>query len=250
MASSQFYIGTSNVVIPGNKLSFPKKFRQVSRLHYYSHLFSSVEINSSFYKTPQKATFQKWASDVTDDFRFSIKLSREITHAKKLAYDKSVLEDFLNKATGIAEKKGCLLIQFPGSLDISQFTNVETLLEDCLQFDEVGWPIAVEFRNPGWYISETYELLNQYKAALVIQDFPKAPETALHTNAPHIYLRFHGERGSYRGSYTNAELSGWSRQIRAWIKSGKTVYSYFNNTIGDAFHNARLLQQLASKSAK
>ena len=171
-------------------------------------------------------------------------------HAKKLAYDKSVLEDFLNKATGIAEKKGCLLIQFPGSLDISQFTNVETLLEDCLQFDEVGWPIAVEFRNPGWYISETYELLHQYKAALVIQDFPKAPVTALHTNAPHIYLRFHGERGSYRGSYTNAELSGWSRQIRAWIKSGKTVYSYFNNTIGDAFHNARLLQQLASKSAK
>ncbi len=144
----------------------------------------------------------------------------------------------------LAKKKGCLLIQLPGSMDLSLFTRVEQLLDDCKQLDPGHWPVAVEFRNPGWLISETYEMLDQFGASLVIQDFPKAPVTELQTKAAHVYLRFHGEKGSYRGSYTNEVLQQYAQRVKTWIKSAKTVFSYFNNTIGDAFLNAQTFQKL------
>lgn len=74
-------IGTSNVVLPFNKSKFPEEFKQKTRLGYYASLFNTVELNSTFYKLPMARTFGKWASEVPEDFRFSIKLWKEITHS-------------------------------------------------------------------------------------------------------------------------------------------------------------------------
>src|SRR4051812_48059362 len=78
-----FYCGTSNVELPvPNKTFFPPEFQEKSRLCYYSSLFNTVEINSSFYRIPLPRTVEKWSSEVTDDFLFTFKLWREITHGK------------------------------------------------------------------------------------------------------------------------------------------------------------------------
>src|ERR1700712_4410010 len=94
--SSLIYIGTSGLVLPvPNKKSFPEGFQDKSRLTYYSSLFNTIEINSSFKKIPQFKTAQRWAAEVPDDFRFTIKLSKWITHNKDLAFDPADVKHFI-----------------------------------------------------------------------------------------------------------------------------------------------------------
>ena len=237
------HIGTSNIVLPGNRQTFPAAYQDKSRLHYYSSIFNTLEINSSFYKIPMAKTFAKWSMDVPGNFQFTVKLSRDITHAKELIYDASVISKFINAASQLGEKKGCLLMQFPGKINLDYFNKVEKILH---QLKEVGggWRVAVEFRNATWYTGETNELLDEHKASLVIQDLPKARNEIVNNQTDFVYIRFHGPAGNYRGSYSDDTLNDKAKQITSWIKEGKDVYAYFNNTIGSAFENAMFLKKL------
>jgi uncharacterized protein YecE (DUF72 family) len=243
--SAQAWIGTSNPVVPGNKDTFPGTFRLKSRLHYYGTLFNSVEINKSFYKIPLLKTYERWSQELPEHFRFSLKLSKEITHSKQLKGDLRIIEKFLNAGNGVGRKRGCILVQFPGKINLDYFKQVEKILRE-LQGNKSGegWKIAVEFRNPGWYIGETWEMLDEFKAAMVLQDIPKAKMMEVKGHADFIYCRFHGPTGNYRDSYSDAYLLKVATRIRQWMKEGKESYIYFNNTIGGAFENARLLKQL------
>jgi uncharacterized protein YecE (DUF72 family) len=238
-------IGTSNVVVPGNKTSFPPAYHLKSRLHYYSIIFPTVEVNSSFYKTPLFSTYERWSLDVPEDFRFSLKLSRDITHAKELQGDLVHLEKFMRTAAGIGGKKGCLLIQFPGKITLDYFTKVEHILQELEALDpERQWKTAVEFRHPGWYTGETWELLDEYGAAMVLHDIPKARIWELRGKARFVYLRFHGPKGDYRDSYSPQFLQDKAAEIKEWLQEGRDVYAYFNNTIGSAFENALSLKAM------
>ncbi len=239
------FIGTSNIVVPGTKQNFPEAYKEKSRLHYYSSLFNSLEVNSSFYKVPMLATFEKWAMDVPEDFRFTLKIWREISHVRELRFDTSHIHHFLKAAAGVGQKKGCLLLQFPGKITLEYYNHVESILEK-LQQQETAllWPIAVEFRNTSWYVSESFELLDEYGAAMVMHDQPKARNACFNKKARALYMRFHGPEGNYRGSYGMAYLQEQADRINEWKKHGWNVYAYFNNTMGSAFQNAQTLQQL------
>jgi uncharacterized protein YecE (DUF72 family) len=238
-------IGTSNVVVPGNKASFPPAFRQRTRLHYYSTIFNTVEINSCFYKTPRTTTYEKWVLDVPEDFQFSLKLTRDITHAKELRGEMACVDGFMQSAIGVGDKRGCLLIQFPGKITLDLFNQVEGIMQYLVQLDPGNeWKKAVEFRNDTWYIRETAELMDEHGAALVLHDIPKGRLTELQNNADFVYIRFHGPKGDYRGSYTDEFLKAKAGEMQQWSEAGKDVYVYFNNTIGSAFENAVLLKKM------
>nr|MBA4139988.1 DUF72 domain-containing protein [Segetibacter sp.] len=111
-----FRIGTSGIVTPGTKESFPNEFKLSSRLNYYGSLFNTLEVNSTFHKIPRPSTFEKWLPDVPTDFQFTLKVWREITHVKQLNIDLENIDVFFSAANHIANKKGCLLVQFPGSI--------------------------------------------------------------------------------------------------------------------------------------
>ncbi len=248
MSTGIVRIGISNGYLPGNKLTFPPPYQLKSRLHYYSTLFNTVEVNSCFYKTPLRSTYEKWVKDVPENFRFTLKLSKEITHSKELSGDLTCMNSFLQAATGIGNKKGCLLIQFPGKITIAQYNQVEQILRQLRQYDIAHeWRTAIEFRNVSWYIGETTELLNEYKAAMVLHDFSKAKNSTMVSNASFVYIRFHGPMGNYRGSYSEHALDEKAELIRGFQLSGTEVFVYFNNTIGSAFENARYLQSKVSK---
>ena len=106
------------------------------------------------------------------------------------------------------------------------------------------WKIAVEFRNNSWYQQDVYDLLNFYKAAIVIQDIPKSATPFLNHTSDFIYIRFNGPTGNYRESYSEDFLKEYAIYIQEWIENGKTVYVYFNNTMGDAFNNLKTLNSL------
>ncbi len=238
-------IGTSNIVIPGNKQSFPQAFQDKSILHYYSSLFNSLEVNSSFYKVPQYGTFEKWAADVPHDFKFSIKLWKEITHAKNLSFEDKQVAHFLKSAEGLGNKKGCLLVQFPGKISMDQYNEVEHLLSLLEDYDpDNSWQKVIEFRNNSWYVSETSEMLDNFNASMVLHDIPKSANGVLNKNAKVAYTRFHGPAGNYRDGYSDQYLDNHFKQMQAWQKEGKQVYSYFNNSLGDAYKNAVYLQSL------
>ena len=241
----KIWIGTSNVVVPGNKQHFPPAFQNSSRLHYYGSLFNSVELNTTFYKIPMRKTFEKWSLEVPEDFQFSIKLNKEITHAKKLSAGLDIIDRFVEAADGLGNKKGCLLIQFPGKITLDYYDQVAAILLRIQKADQHDhWRTAVEFRHSSWYIGETYELLNESAAAIVLHDIVKGKNADILTKASFVDIRFHGPSGDYRSSYADADLEKYATKIMQWSKEGKSVYAYFNNTIGNAFENANYLGQL------
>src|SRR5687768_14718612 len=102
-----FYAGLSGIELPIPKYEFPPEFQKTSRLTYYATFFNSIEVNSSFYKIPMKATVVRWASSVPANFKFTFKLFKEITHIKELAFDVSYVAEFLEIISNVGEKKGC-----------------------------------------------------------------------------------------------------------------------------------------------
>jgi uncharacterized protein YecE (DUF72 family) len=181
---------------------------------------------------------------VVEDFQFSVKLSKSITHVKELIYDAGCMDLFMEPAAGIGNKKGCVLIQFPGKITLDLYQQVENILTDLQMRDpDKKWKKAIEFRHPSWYTGETYELLDEFRASLVLNDIPKAKMLELKGHPNFVYIRFHGPTGNYRGSYSDDFLKEMATEINNWARSGKDVYIYFNNTIGQAFDNAISLKK-------
>ncbi|RZM30012.1 MAG: DUF72 domain-containing protein [Pedobacter sp.] len=243
-ATLKYYSGTSGLILPvKNKLAYPDEFKEKSRLCFYGSLMNSIEINSSFYKAPMGSTVQKWAEDTPDDFKFSFKLWKEITHNKMLAYDPASIQRFIEVINRVQQKKGALLIQFPPSIKIDQIRQLGRLLEAVRHADpERQWQTAVEFRHPSLYHDDVYELLERNEMALVLHDRPPAITPFRLINVDFAYLRFHGPDGSYRGTYTDEVLLEYAEYIQEWLADGKAVYSYFNNTMGAAIGNLNTLR--------
>lgn len=248
-STGSYRSGTSGIVLPvPNKQAAPPAFRDKSRLTYYSSFLNSLEVNSSFYKVPLPSTVRKWADSVPDNFVFTFKLWREITHIKGFTYKREDVLRFMGTIDQAGSKKGCLLIQFPPSLTIEKFAQVEDLLGIIQSIvPEHGWKTAIEFRHPSWYIGEVFEMADEYNCSIVLHDMPQSANKQLNKNAGFVYLRFHGPAGDYRGGYTNGFLQQQADQITEWLKAGKAVYTYFNNTIGDALQNVITLNRLVSE---
>lgn len=242
-ATSSYYSGTSGLVLPIKQSAYPDAYKGASRLTYFASLFSSIEINASFYQVPKIATVEKWSDSVPDNFRFTFKVPKTITHAKNLAFSVEDVEQFAEAVSGIGGKKGCLLVQLPPKVSSERQDEVEGLLE-CLKGDAPDWKIGVEFRHPSWYNKEVYRMLQRCGAGMVEQDLPASPTPPVKVAEDFIYLRFHGPGGRYRGSYDEAFLQSHAKRINKWLKEGMEVYVYFNNTMGDAMGNLQSLNSM------
>jgi len=237
-----FYGGISGLQTPIPKRDFPPEFANRSRLNFYASLFNSIEVNSSFYKIPIAKTLIKWAAEVPDEFKFTFKLWQGITHNKGLAFNPDDVFKFMKIIGAVGTKKGCLLVQFPPSITIAQQRQLQLLLDKVSEANnDKQWKIAVEFRHKSWYDESTYELLENYNAGMVIQDLPASASPLLATANDFVYLRFHGPNGGYRGSYLDDVLYEYASYIKEW-QEDKTVYAYFNNTMGASMNNLLLLK--------
>ncbi|HVF97921.1 MAG TPA: DUF72 domain-containing protein, partial [Flavisolibacter sp.] len=179
------------------------------------------------------------------------KVPKTVTHAKGLQFKQEELEEFVETVARVGDKKGGLLVQLPPSVKADKQEELEGLLE-CLSSDAKGWNIAVEFRDPSWYKSAAYRVLQNLGAMMVEQDMPRSATPQTTAAGDFVYLRFHGPDGTYRGSYDDAFLAGHAKRIAAWVKEDREVYVYFNNTMGDALGNLATLntmvdQRLATK---
>ncbi|MEJ1239857.1 DUF72 domain-containing protein [Chryseolinea sp. T2] len=245
MKLGKLYIGTSNIVLPGPKTTFPSEFQSLSRLGYYSTLFNSAELNSTFYKAPRQKTLERWVTETQPDFRFTLKLTRKVTHQKALKYQLPAIDDFMILSNAIGNKKGCLLVQFPASITEEYLGPVEEILKRIRRYNvRPKWLVFVEFRHDSWYSEHVYSMLSKLKASIVLHDKRGSRTPLIETSYPAAYIRFHGPRGDYRGSYTQDALTPYAQKIREWIGRRKDVFVYFNNTMGTAFDDALLLRSM------
>lgn len=235
----KFYSGTSNIVLPvPNKSFFPVEFQNKSRLEFYASLFNSLEINSSFYKIPRAETVERWASSVPEDFKFTFKLWKEITHDKEHRLQPEAIDYFMNVISHAGAKRGCLLVQLPPSFNVN-LRYIETMLMQIRKNDpENSWNTAIEFRNRSWYQKDVYAAVRYFGMSVVVHDLPASATPATEQNDDDfVYLRFHGPEGGYRGSYPDEFLYEYAQYIKDWIAAEKAVYVYFNNTVGEAVNN-------------
>ncbi|MES2448897.1 MAG: DUF72 domain-containing protein [Bacteroidota bacterium] len=240
---NNFYAGTSGLLLPvPNKTYYPQKFQDKSRLSYYSSLVNSIEINSSFYKIPQAITIAKWALAVPVDFKFTFKLFKAITHQKGLIFDEDLVSQFFKVIDHVRDKKGCVLVQLPPSININYFAQIRLLMM-VLKVNNLNncWKIAFEFRHPSLYCGEVFELLNEFNMGMVLHDKAKSASSFIDIEMDFVYLHFHGPDGNYKGTYDDEVLDEYASYINDWLANKKQVYVYFNNTMGNVYANLNTL---------
>ena len=221
---------------------YPRKFKNENMLKYYSEFFSTVEINNSFYRLPDKETLIQWINTVPDGFIFSFKANRYITHMKKLKEPEKTLPKLLERVCFIKEKLGAILFQLPPRFKFNS-QRLRTFLEAL----PGEYRYTFEFRDPAWINDESLGILSKYGASFCIYDFDGFLSPSRVT-ADFIYVRFHGPGGAYQGSYDDHFLGEWAGAFSHWVKQGKEVFCYFDNDeAGYAPQNALKLKNILGK---
>ncbi len=239
----RLFIGTSGWSYKHWKEKFyPEKLPQTKWLEYYAQHFNTVELNASFYRLPKEVTVKNWYKRTPENFKFTVKGSRVITHIKKLKDCKEAIDLFYRVFEPLKDKLALVLYQLPPSLHYNP-----ELLEDFLKIIPGNISHVFEFRHKSWFVDGTYEVLEHHGAHFCISDYPgrEAPPICVGDLA---YLRFHGYKKRYGGEYPQEHLIDSARMICEWIKEGKEVFAYFNNDAeGYAVSNARELKEICLK---
>jgi uncharacterized protein YecE (DUF72 family) len=206
---------------------YPPATRDVERLEYYASRFDTAEINASFYRLPSESMVAGWARRAPAGFTFAWKVSRFITHNKKLNDCADSVSLVWGRMAPLSEKLGPALIQLPPMLRRN-----DERLDRFLDLLPPGRH-TVEFRHPSWYAPEVFAILGRHDAALCISDHHSAP-SPWEVTASWVYVRGHGPGGRYHGRYPAEALAGWAAKIADWRGRGLDVYAYFDNDIKSA----------------
>src|SRR5256885_2795994 len=144
---------------------YPAGMPQSRWLEHYAENFATVEVNNAFYRLPERDTFVAWRHRTPRDFRVAVKMSRYLTHIKRLRDPAEPVERFLNRAYGLGDKLGPVLLQLPPTLRFDL-----DALDDVLARFPSEVKVAVEPRHASWWVPETRDLLEKYQAALCWSD--------------------------------------------------------------------------------
>jgi len=205
-----------------------------SHLERYASVFNVVEINTSFYRPHRRATYERWAASVPDDFAFAVKLPKAITHEARLVVDAEPIERFLEETAGLGGKRGPILIQLPPSLGFDEAI-AEAFFRLLRKRTEAA--LACEPRHRGWFTPMADALLVRHRVARVAAD----PAPVAGAGEPGgwtglRYTRLHGSPEMYRSAYDVETIAGYARAASA---GGVESWTIFDNTmVGAATVNA------------
>lgn len=204
---------------------YPPEVKDPDRLGWYASRFPTVEINASFYRLPPRETFVRWGRQTPSAFCFAVKMSRYVTHIRRLREPAEGIERFWQASGGLGPKRGPVLVQLPPTLRADL-----DVLDAFLATLPADARVAFEFRHASWDTDEVRERLRAAGAAWVLADRPGAI-VPLHVTASWSYVRFHQGRRASAG-YPRAKLRRWADRV-ATIPVDE-VFVYFNNDPGGA----------------
>jgi uncharacterized protein YecE (DUF72 family) len=197
---------------------YPEKLAEKDLLAFYASKLPAVEINNTFYRLPRASVLEAWAAQVPEDFRFSIKASRRITHIRRLKEAQDETEYLLRTLAALGSRLGAILFQLPPNLKLDL-----DRLRAFLDLLPAGTPAAFEFRHESWSDPRVHEALRARDFAWVVADGveerdeadaapPAAAPAEIPGTASFGYLRLR------RPDYQRADLAGWAQRIlaRGW----------------------------------
>jgi uncharacterized protein YecE (DUF72 family) len=220
---------------------YPEKLPQKSELSFASSKFNSLEINGTFYSLQRASSFARWNADTPDDFVFSVKCPRFITHIRRLRDVEIPLANFL--ASGVllfGKKLGPFLWQFPPSfryqkelfenffkllpMDSASAVNVASQHDNRIRTED-GLDIstrfrlrhAIEIRHQSFANPEFIGLLRRYKIGLVCADTVEWPRL-MDLTSDFVYCRLHGSEVLYASGYHDEALDDWARRVTDWAQ--------------------------------
>ena len=242
---AKLFIGTSGFSYPHweKGVFYPENWPRSKKLEYYCQHFKTVELNNPFYRLPQKTAFLSWEKRAPEDFLFAVKVSRFISHVKKLADCQEPWKIFLERALNLKEKLGPFLFQLPPGWK-KDAKRLRDFIEMLKKNSPKNLRFAFEFRNETWCDKEIYKILKEKNCAWVVVDSPHWPKREEIT-ADFVYIRMHGSQVLFSSKYTKEELSSLAQKIKNWLEEKLDVYCYFNNDAhGYAIENARELLRI------
>ena len=247
---TQLYIGTSGWHYNDwLGLFYPPEITGYNELRFHAQHFNTVENNSSFYRIAQESTYKTWARMTPENYKFSIKLNKLITHIHRLELNDEVREKthYILTSTQILKKKlGAIVIQLPPSFryDVEKLEKFLAFFTAKIQTLEYKCDVAIEFRNKYYFTDEVYKVLKKHNTALVTAQSSRYPEVR-HLTADFTYIRLHGPEKLFASSYSTEQLEDWATYIRSISSKVKKIYVYFNNDFhGYALENARQLNEI------
>ena len=236
----QIRIGCAGWTIPARHASlFPHSGSHLKR--YVQH-FATVEINSSFHRPHRRATYERWAATVPEEFLFAVKTPKEITHDRRLAETAPALDAFLAQTTGLGDKLGPLLFQLPPTLNFDPERAGTFFAEVRARF---AGSVVCEPRHPDWFKPPADDLLAQYRISRVAADPPVVAAAAEPGGWNGlVYYRLHGSPRMYYSEYARDRLEVLAQQLARAASDHRSCWCVFDNTaIGAATINALALQE-------
>jgi uncharacterized protein YecE (DUF72 family) len=241
---AEIRIGTSGwIYAHWNGIFYPPKMPGPAHLRFYTDHFSTVEVNYSFYRLPDRTVFESWREQTPPGFVFAVKGSRYLTHMKRLSDPEEPLRRLMDRATGLGDKLGPMLFQLPTGwpADMARLEHFLSALHPYMPQS-----FAVEFRHASWLTSRTYELLERAGVALCLPVSP-TPPLDVRLTADWTYIRMHQPRsdGTSGGGFADDELLQWAVRIRTFLDQGADIYVYFyNDAGGHALRDAQRLREM------
>lgn len=213
---------------------YPAGLPQRKWFEYYSQHFNTLELNTTFYRFPRIDGLRQWYNSSPDNYRFSVKVPRLITHYKQLKDSTRMLSDFYGTTReGLGDKLGCILFQLPDRIKYS-----EEMLERIISNLDLAFTNVIEFRDVSWWQKKIYKKLAIHDIHFCSVSYPGLDEKVILSTSL-MYYRFHGIPRLYKSCYKKPHVIEVAEQLS---RSKKTLraYIYFNNTWGTgALRNAR-----------
>lgn len=213
-----------------------------SHLHRYAGRLNAVEINSSFYRSHQRKTYERWAQSTPDDFRFSVKMPKAITHEARLSGYDALLDRFMGEVMGLGDKLGVLLVQLPPSFSFNKQV-AGRFFRDLRKRTDT--PAVLEPRHPSWFKPDVEDWLADLRVVRVAAD-PAPVAEASKTGGWNglAYYRWHGSPRIYYSDYDAAALSSLKKTIDKSRRDNAPAWCIFDNTaLGAALGNALTLSR-------
>jgi uncharacterized protein YecE (DUF72 family) len=223
---------------------YPTGLPQRAWLERYAESFPAVEVNNAFYRLPERRVFERWGEQTPAGFVMAVKVSRYLTHIKRLRDPAEPVERLIGRAEGLGGRLGPYLLQLPPNLRADP-----ELLDACLAAFPRHARIAVEPRHESWWTDDVRDVLERRGVALCWVDRLGRPVTPLWKTAGWGYLRLHEGTASPPPSYGRAALGTWLERIDGCWPGGvrSDVFVFFNNDPGGAaVRNARTMCRMAS----
>ena len=225
---------------------YPPRLAQRAWLEHYVTRFETVEVNNTFYRRPERRVFADWAERIPPEFVMTLKLSRYLSHIRRLRDPEGPIQLFLERVEPLraAGRVGPLLLQLPPTMPIDAGR-----LAAVLERVPADLRLAVEFRHDSWFTDEILDLLAGHDAALCLADRRSEPLGPVRRRSSWGYLRMHEGRAKPWPCYGEAALAGWVERLgRLWPEPAD-VFVYFNNDPGAcAPRNAERFMELTERA--